>query len=55
MKNLKKKRLAAGLTQEELANKLLVSRYTIINWENGHSKPRAFLLERLSKILGVKK
>ena len=31
-------RVNAGLTQEELARKMEVSRATIINWENGTTK-----------------
>ena len=36
---LKQARLAANLTQEELAEKVGVSRQTVSNWENGRSYP----------------
>ena len=34
---LKEARKIAGMTQEEVAEKVLVSRVTISNWENGVS------------------
>ena len=34
-KKLKEARVTAGLTQEQLAQKIMVSRQTISNWENG--------------------
>ncbi|MGY3778603.1 helix-turn-helix domain-containing protein [Isobaculum melis] len=36
---LKKRRLALKWTQEQVAEKIHVSRQTISNWENGHSYP----------------
>ena len=36
-KKLKDARLNAGLTQEQVAEKIMVSRQTISNWENGGS------------------
>lgn len=38
-KKIKEARLKAGLTQEQVANKIMVSRQTISNWENGKSLP----------------
>lgn len=35
---LKEARKIAGMTQEEVAEKVLVSRVTISNWENGVSQ-----------------
>jgi transcriptional regulator with XRE-family HTH domain len=37
--HLKKRRQQLGLTQQELADKLFVSRQTISNWENGKNYP----------------
>ena len=34
---LKDARIQAGLTQEQVAEKIMVSRQTISNWENGVS------------------
>ena len=34
-KKLKEARTNAGLTQEQVAEKIMVSRQTISNWENG--------------------
>lgn len=38
-KNIRAIRLARGLTQEELANRLFVTRQTVSNWETGKSQP----------------
>lgn len=37
-KKLKDARVQAGLTQEQVAEKVMVSRQTISNWENGVSQ-----------------
>ncbi len=42
-----------GLSQEELAQKLLVSRQTISLWEKGQTSPTIDNLIRLKEILGV--
>jgi transcriptional regulator with XRE-family HTH domain len=47
---LKQARLAANLTQEELAEKIGVSRQTISNWENGRSYPDIVSIIFLSDI-----
>lgn len=41
----------AGLTQEEFADKLNVSRQTVNNWCAGRFKPRANQLKAISEIL----
>lgn len=51
---IKKLREARGWTQEELADKVDVSRVTIGRIEIGHSRPSLDLLERLAKVLKVK-
>lgn len=38
-KKLKEARANSGLTQEQVAEKIMVSRQTISNWENGKSLP----------------
>ena len=45
---LRKYRLAAGLSQKELAGKLFVSQQAVARWENGLAKPRADLLPELA-------
>lgn len=42
-----------GLSQEELASRLQVSRQTISNWETGAANPEISKLSRLAEILGV--
>nr|WP_320141227.1 helix-turn-helix transcriptional regulator [uncultured Cohaesibacter sp.] len=51
--HLKEYRLAAGLTQMELANLVEVSRKTINTVENGVFVPSTILSLRLARCLGV--
>ena len=46
-------RKAQGLTQKELADKLMVTDKAISRWENGHGYPDIETLEDLSSALGV--
>lgn len=48
---LTKKREALGLTQEELADKLKVSRQQVIRWESGNTMPRVAQIEKMCSIL----
>lgn len=41
-----------GVTQQEIAKQLNISRTTVAMWENGSSKPRADKLVQLAQILG---
>lgn len=50
---IKRKRIDAKMTQEELANKLYVSCKTISRWEMGRGTPSVEILEPLARILGV--
>jgi len=52
-KNLKKIRVSSGMTQEELAEKMFVTRQTISNWENGKSQPDVQTLTSLADSFGV--
>ena len=45
--NIRKLRKQAGLTQEELAEKLKVARSTITQWETGCSSPRMGMIQKL--------
>lgn len=47
--NLKKFRTAKGFSQQELAEKIFVTRSTVARWENGTRLPDALMLSRLSK------
>lgn len=50
---LKSSRKSAGLTQEQLAEKLLVSRQAITKWESDRGMPDIENLKRLSALVGV--
>lgn len=52
-KQIKFYRTKQGFTQEQLANKLLVSRKTISSWENDRSSPDLETLSRLSVIFNI--
>lgn len=43
----------AGLTQEELAEKVFVSRDLVSKWETGKRRPDRAALERLAAVLGT--
>lgn len=51
--NFKRARLIAGLTQEELAENLGVSRITVHKWESGRTLPRAKRLREVAVALGT--
>ena len=52
-KNIRKLRTAAGLTQEQLAERLFVTRQTVSNWERGTSRPDLDQLEAIAGALGT--
>ncbi len=51
--NIKKLRLANGISQESLANQLNVVRQTVSKWEKGISAPDAEMLPQLARILNT--
>ena len=51
--NLKKYRTAAGLTQEQAAERLCVSAQTVSRWECGNSLPDAVILPEVARLYGV--
>ena len=51
--NLKKLRVAQGLTQDQLAEKLHVTRQAVSNWERNVSHPDLDQLEAIAAALGV--
>lgn len=50
---LKEARENKGLTQEQLANVVSVSRSTVSHWETGRKGPEKELLDRLEQVLEV--
>ena len=50
-KNIKDLRIKANMTQEELAEKLFVTRQTISNYENGKSRPDVDMIVKIGEIL----
>lgn len=50
---LQKLRKAQGLSQEELAGRLSVTRQTISKWELDQSTPELALLAQISDIFGI--
>lgn len=52
-KNIKRLRQQAGLTQEQMAEKLFVTRQTVSLWENGKTQPDIQTLERIAECFGV--
>ena len=51
--NIKKLRTGQGLTQDQLAERLFVTRQTVSNWERGASQPDLEQLEAIAAALGV--
>lgn len=52
-KKLKDARVKADLTQEQVADKIMVSRQTISNWENGKSLPDIVSIINLSDLYQI--
>lgn len=52
-KTLKDVRMQAGLTQEQVAEKIMVSRQTVSNWENGKSLPDIVSIMSLSDLYQI--
>lgn len=50
---IKQRRTAAGISQEELADRIFISRQTLSNWETGKTYPDINSLLRLSEVFHV--
>ncbi len=50
---LRKLRTEKGLSQQELADKMYVTRSTVVRWETGSRLPDVAMISRLSEVLGV--
>ena len=53
MTPFEKKRLAAGLTQEQVATKLGVTQAAVKKWEKGLCKPEPARFPKLAKVLRI--
>ncbi|MBR5309698.1 MAG: helix-turn-helix transcriptional regulator [Oscillospiraceae bacterium] len=51
--NIKKVRTKSGMTQEELAEKINVTRQAISNWENGKTEPDIETLTKIAQIFDI--
>ena len=51
-KNIKDLRITKNLTQDQLAEKLFVTRQTVSNYENGKSRPDIDMIIKISDVLG---
>ena len=49
--NLRKFRIAKGLSQQKLAEKIYVTRSTVARWESGSRLPDAMIISRLAQCL----
>ena len=52
-KNIKTLREKKGLTQEELAQRLFVTRQTVSNYETGRSRPDIDMLLSIAKTINI--
>ena len=50
---IKRYRIRLGLSQEELADRIFVTRQSVSNWENGRTYPDLQSLLRLSDLFGL--
>jgi len=50
---IREKREALGLTQQQLAEKLFVSRQTVCRWESGARCPDLVMAKKISVVLGI--
>lgn len=50
--NIRNLRLAAGLTQKQLAKKMNVDQSAVSLWESGKSNPQKKIHKKLAKVLG---
>lgn len=46
-------RVNAGLTQEDVAKRMQVSKTTVVNWEKGRTVPRIPEIEMMSRMYNI--
>ena len=51
--SIKAKRELLGMTQQDLAEKLFVSRQTVCRWENGTRCPDLIMAKKIALVLGI--
>lgn len=49
---IKKHREAAGMSQQELAEKMKVTQSAVAKWENGETRPRVDKLAEMAELFG---
>lgn len=52
-RNIKKLRNTSGMTQEELASKIHVTRQTVSSWETDRTQPDLQILQSIAEVFGV--
>ena len=52
-KNIKRLRILQNMSQEELSQKLFVSRQAVSSWENGRTQPDLEMIQKISELFGV--
>ena len=52
-KNIRDARVKGGITQDQLAERLHVSRQTISHYETGHTRPDIEILEQIAQALNI--
>ncbi len=52
-RNIRKARIDKGMTQDELAEKLNVTRQAVSNWERGKTQPDIETLGKMAEIFGM--
>lgn len=50
--HVRRRRLALRLTQRELATRLGVNPWTVLNWEKGHTQPPSLSVAAILRFLG---
>lgn len=50
---IKQKREQLGMTQQDLAERLFVSRQTVCRWENGSRCPDLIMAKKIAMVLGI--
>ena len=46
-------RVNAGLTQEDVAQEMQISKQTVVNWEKGRVKPKLAQLEMMCRLYSI--
>ena len=52
-KTLYRLRAEKGLSQQQMANRLHVTRSAVANWETGHRLPSAAMISQIARVLGA--